>query len=102
MIGEQVRIRGGGGRHPKKQPQELQVLRCPRLEASSIPLRGPRLPFELSQPPSCLDLHSVYERVDPSHPVGLLGDFFLSEANFDMRELKQARLILLKLVLADR
>jgi hypothetical protein len=37
--------------------------------------------------------------------VGLLGDFFLGKANFGsafMRELKQALLILLKLVLGNR
>jgi hypothetical protein len=31
-----------------------------------FPRREPLLPFEVNQPPSCLALRSVYERVDPS------------------------------------
>ena len=38
MIGRLFRILREGGRHPIKQPQEPQVLRCPRLEAWSVPL----------------------------------------------------------------
>src|SRR5436853_122859 len=59
----------------------------------------------VSQPASCRVLRSVYERVDPSHAVGLLGDFVLGKANFGsafMRERNQAPSILLKLVLANR
>jgi hypothetical protein len=105
MIGHLFRIHREGRRHHIKQPQEPQVLRCPRLEAWSIPRREPHLPFEVSQPPFCRALRSVYERVDPSHAVGLFGDFFLGKANFGsafMRELKQALLILQKLVLGNR
>src|SRR5437660_133482 len=104
MIGHLFRIHRGR-RHRIKQPQEPQVLRCPRWEAWSIPRREPYSPFELSQPPSCLALRSVYERVDPSHAVGLLGDFFLGKANFGsafVLERRQAPSILLKLVLGNR
>ena len=41
------RILREGARPPIKQPQEPEVLRCPRSQASSVRQREPHLPFEV-------------------------------------------------------